>query len=272
MTTVVASLPRELLQLISPEPRLYVLARPALDVEEVESFLSEEGSEWQRTPAATESESIIELAGRICYMSFGTKQSPKSNLEYIRNLIRQEHESVLEHASWTFLLTGVSRALTHQLVRHRVGFSFSQLSQQYHDESSAKFVVPDEVKANLSALELWLRLMQESRLAYQRLSRHLNAEDTAHQTSSREARRAVRSAARSILPNATETKIAFSANGRALRHFLNLRGAVPGDLEMRKVSALIYSRLQNEAPALLYDFEMVAHDDGYPLIRQKTIE
>jgi thymidylate synthase (FAD) len=240
-----------------------------LDQEELDRFLEQEGTEWKRTPGTTGAEEIIEFAGRICYMSFGNKQSPKLNREYVQNLIQQEHDSVLEHASWTFLLTGVSRAFTHQMVRHRVGFSFSQLSQQYHDETAAKFVIPEEIKMTPKARDLWLGLIDELRKGYQSISNDLEKENLRSQTTPKESRRSIRSAARSILPNATETKLVFSANGRALRHFLNVRGTILGDLEMRRVSALIYSRLMNEAPALLSGFEMNSHEDGYPLIRRK---
>jgi thymidylate synthase (FAD) len=115
------------------DPKIYVLARPSF-TNEFDAFLQEEGQEWKGS-TSTPAERLVEFAGRICYMAFGVRQSTKTNSEYIGNLIRQEHESVLEHVGWTFLLTNVSRAFTHQLVRHRVGFSFSQLSQQYHDES-----------------------------------------------------------------------------------------------------------------------------------------
>jgi thymidylate synthase (FAD) len=271
-TPAARGVPRELLGAVSSGPRLYVLSRPQMDLRDITRFLEDEMTEWSRPSGAKEAEDIIEFAGRICYMSFGDKQSPKSNREYIQTLIRQEHDSVLEHASWTFLLTGVSRAFTHQMVRHRVGFSFSQLSQQYHDETTAKFVIPEEVRANPRVMELWLQLIEELRLGYQSISNDLKAGGLGQHPPSREARRSVRSAARSILPNATETKIVFSANGRALRHFLKMRGAIAGDLEMRRVSALIYSRLEDEAPALLSGFEMSAHEDGYPLIRRKQIE
>ncbi len=263
---------KEPLKIASPEPRLYVLSRQILDVRELARFLEEEATSWERTEGATDAENIVEFAGRICYMSFGNQQSPKSNREYVQNLIDQGHDSVLEHASWTFLLTGVSRAFTHQMVRHRVGFSFSQLSQQYHDETTAKFVIPEEVKANPRVMGLWLRLVEELRKGYRSISDDLQGRDMGRYSSSREVRRSIRSAARSILPNATETKLAFSANGRALRHFLSLRGAIAGDLEMRRVSALIYTRLNIEAPALLSDFEICTHEDGYPLIRRKQIE
>jgi len=166
-------------------------------------------------------------------------------------------------------LTGVSRAFSHQMVRHRVGFSFSQLSQQYHDETATVFVVPEEVRSNAKAMTLWLHLIKELRAGYQSISTDLEQSGALHRASSKELRRSLRSAARSILPNATETKIVFSANGRAIRHFLDLRGAITGDLEMRRVSALIYLRINVEAPALVNDFEMTTDEDGYPLIKQK---
>src|SRR4051812_24681486 len=113
------------------EPKIQVIARPSLDVNSIGEFLDQERTWWRRTGQATPAEELIELAGRVCYMSFGGAQSPKDNSSYVRNLILQQHESVLEHASWTFVLAGVSRAFSHQFVRHRVGFSYSQLSQQY---------------------------------------------------------------------------------------------------------------------------------------------
>jgi len=201
-------------------------------------------------------------------MSFGETQSARSNREYIQNLIDQKHDSVLEHASWTFLLTGISRAFSHQLVRHRAGFSFSQLSQQYHDETTAKFVMPEEVKAEPATMMLWFKLIGELRRGYNSILTDLEDGIVSRRASSKEARRSVRSAARSILPNATETKVVFSANGRALRHFLDMRGAIAGDIEMRQVSALIYLRLKSEAPTLLSGFEMSTHEDGYPLVRR----
>jgi thymidylate synthase (FAD) len=260
---------KELPGVLSPEPRLYVLSRQVIDMRELARFLEEEATEWERTTGATDAEGIIEFAGRVCYMSFGSRQSPRSNREYIQNLIDQEHDSVLEHASWTFLLTGVSRAFTHQLVRHRVGFSCSQLSQQYHDETTAKFVIPEEVKANPEVMDIWLRLVEELQRGYQSITSNLEDGNLRRETLSKETRRSIRSAARSVLPNAVETKIVFSANARSLRHFLSLRGAIVGDLEMRRVSALIYSRLELEAPTLLSGFEISTHADGYPMIRRK---
>src|SRR4051812_23509340 len=108
-----------------PGPRLYVVSRPSLDPTAVDAFLKDERVGWERSPDATSPEEIVELSGRLCYMSFGERQSRKTNREYVRHLIAAGHHSVLEHATWTFILTGVTRAFTHQFVRHRVGFSYS---------------------------------------------------------------------------------------------------------------------------------------------------
>src|SRR5690348_14458712 len=136
-------------------PQIFCISRPNVDYENLFKFLNHKGTTWRRTLGASPAEELIELAGRICYMSFGSDQSRRTTAEYIANLIICGHESVLEHASWTFFITGVSRAFTHQLVRHRVGFSFSQLSQQYHDERNARFVEPPELAESPRAAEIW---------------------------------------------------------------------------------------------------------------------
>jgi len=234
----------------------------------IEEFESGLRVKWSRTPGATPAEELIELCGRLCYMSFdgpkGAGQSPKSNAEYIAHLIRQGHESVLEHAVWSFILVGVSRAFTHQFVRHRVGFSFSQLSQQYHSESDAEFVPPPGVETTPEVQRVWEQAAQVAKDAYVELTRRLlQAEGVKSERDlSKERRRWLRSVARSILPNATETKIAFTANARALRHFLTIRGSITGDPEMRIVSALLCDVLKREAPSVFADFRIETLEDG----------
>jgi thymidylate synthase (FAD) len=241
-------------------PEIYVLARPSF-TEDFKSFLKVENETWASS-GSTEAERLVEFAGRICYMSFGPRQSPRTNKEYIANLIRQGHESVLEHVSWTLLLTNVSRAFTHQLVRHRVGFSFSQLSQQYHDESHAGLVLPDGLDDFPDALEAFQAAAKTSRDAYKLILSKL----TSAGSQSKESLRAIRSAARSVLLNATETKIVVTANARAIRHFLDVRGAIEGDAEMRMVSKLFYDVVVKDAPALVADFVEEKLSDGSPKI------
>jgi thymidylate synthase (FAD) len=254
--------------------QIYLLARPALDLEEVALFLRHQKTNWRRSPESSEPEEIVEFAGRICYLSFGDRQSPRENDEYIRNLVTMEHESVLEHVSWTFLLTGVSRAFTHQLVRHRVGFAFSQLSQQYRDQAEAEFVQPPELARFPAALEAWQRGVAAATEAYRTISKvlHQIEKDPGQEIQKSELRRSIRSAARSVLPNATETKIVVTANARALRHFLRVRGSIPGDLEMRQVAAALLQSLHREAPALFFDFHIEKLADGTPIVVQHVVQ
>jgi thymidylate synthase (FAD) len=254
-------------------PRVYILGRPHFD-REYEDFLQDiltlEDASWKLDDNATPAERLVEFAGRVCYLSFGMRQSCKTNAEYIQNLIRQGHESVLEHAVWTLAIAGVSRALTHQLVRHRVGFAFSQLSQQYHDESNAKFVKPAEIERVPEAGAAWDNAVREAQLAYRKILSSLQAQQTRSYSRS-EVTRAFRSAARSVLPNATETALVVTVNARAARHFLKLRGTIVGDVEMRSAAAALLEALRPEGPALFADFSVKYLDDGLPLISQFPI-
>lgn len=247
-------------------PRVYLIARPRLEEREIEKFLTDRLLEWRRTDDASDVEELVEIAGRICYLSFtndiGKMRFP--NQSYLLNLIKQGHESVLEHANWSLIIDGVSRAFTHQLVRHRVGFAFSQLSQQYHEESDARFVEPAGLGENTPAANLWREAVTRSREVYRLLLAELSSPERRY---TREEQRRIRSAARSLLPNATETAIVITANARALRHFLALRGAIEGDLEMRRVSAAIYRCVSKEAPTLFQDFELLLAEDGDEMVR-----
>lgn len=248
--------------------RIYLISRPRFDLDDFAAFLRAEGTEWIRSERATESEEIVEVAGRICYMSFGEKQSPRRNGEYLHNLIAQGHESVLEHVSWTFLLTGVTRAFSHQLVRHRIGFAFSQLSQQYHEETKATFVEPTHLQLSAEALKAWRKAVEVTQESYRIILDSLGELEgkPGFDLSKKEFNRAIRSAARSVLPNATETKIVVTANARALRHFFMVRGSIPGDIEMREVAVTIYELVRTDAPSLFDDFALCCLPDGSPAL------
>lgn len=174
--------------------------------------------------------------------------------------------------NWTFLIAGVSRAFTHQLVRHRPGFAYSQLSQQYHNETDATFVQPAHLEHLPRALELWKKTVEASKSAYTEILSALSEEkESEAQFLPKELRRAIRSAARSVLPNATETKIVVTANARALRHFLTVRGAILGDVEMRLVSSALFSILNREAPSLFSDFKSIVYEDGLPIVNREQV-
>ncbi|HEV2238133.1 MAG TPA: FAD-dependent thymidylate synthase, partial [Ktedonobacterales bacterium] len=219
------------------EPEVYVVGRQALDSAEVQRFLADHATEWH-TDSEIGSELIVELAGRVCYMSLGEKQFRKTNADYVGNLINQGHGSVLEHAVWDLLITGVSRSLTHELVRHRAGVGISQLSQRYVDESTADFVEPGVIAGDPALHQTWQAAVAAAHAAYMTLVDGLEARVAeAHPDLPRVQRRKMaREAARSVLPNATETKVLLSANARALRWIMTLRGSEGAEPEIRKLA------------------------------------
>jgi thymidylate synthase (FAD) len=122
------------------KPQVYLVGRQSIAQEGIDAFLRDAEANWQ-TDTAVGAEQLCEAAGRLCYMSFG--KGRKTNQEYLSHIIEMAHGSVLEHAVWNFVVAGVSRSFTHELVRHRAGFAYSQLSQRYVDESTADFVEPE---------------------------------------------------------------------------------------------------------------------------------
>jgi thymidylate synthase (FAD) len=241
------------------EPTVYLMGRQVTDAAEVDRFLADHGVAWQ-TDTEVAGEHLVEVAGRVCYMSFA-KPRPGGNRAYVDHILQVGHGSVLEHAVWNFLLTGVSRSLTHELIRHRAGFGYSQLSQRYVDESVAEYVVPDCIADNPELHRIWLDAVAHSHQAYIKLTEKL--QETFKDESDRTLRRKLaRQAARSVLPNATETKIFVTANARALRHFIELRGSRHAETEIRKLAVAVLKIMQTEAPNLFGDYALVPLPDG----------
>lgn len=244
------------------EPKVTLLARP--------SFLGYPGLDWE-SDTEVPSQELVEFAGRLCYLSFGADAKMigghrcipgrTANREYVENLLKVKHGSVLEHAVFTFLLEGVSRAFTHELIRHRAGFGYSQLSQRYVDESEVGFVLPPEIVEGTPAFETWTRACAQVADAYRALVEQVSAQVTDAPTATLRRKRA-RQAARAVLPNCAETKIVVTANARAWRHFIELRGAETADAEIRRVAIAVLRVLQREAPHIFGDFEILKAGDG----------
>jgi thymidylate synthase (FAD) len=237
---------------------VYLWGRQVVDDEAVRQFLQDHEASWQ-TDTEVGAEQLVEAAGRVCYMSFGMGR--KTNAEYIGHLVSVGHGSVLEHAVWNFVITGISRAFTHELIRHRAGFGYSQLSQRYVDESKADFVEPDVIADDPELHAIWMDAVQKAQDAYRKLVDGL-AHKYADMTDRTLRRKLARQAARSVLPNATETKIFVTANARALRHFIEMRASEHAEVEIRKVAAQILRIMQIEAPNIFADYKLAPLDDG----------
>lgn len=246
------------------EPRVYLVGRQGVDRAQIDRFLDEYGMTWE-TDTEVGGEQLAEAGGRLCYLSFG--KGRKSNADYIGNIIAQKHGSVLEHAVWNFIIAGVSRSFTHELVRHRAGFAYSQLSQRYVDESIANYIEPDIIAEDERLHDVWLRAVQVSHQAYLTLVAGLMEKLALSAAEGTHRRKLARQAARSVLPNATETMIFVTANARALRHFIEMRGSEWAEVEIRKVALEMLRIMQREAPNLFSDYEIVRLEDGTEVAR-----
>jgi len=180
-----------------------------------------------------EPERVIEQAGRTCYLSFD-RMEDDSHGGFIRRLIKMGHESPLEHAYATFRIRNCSRAMTHQLVRHRL-MAVSQQSQRYVDEDGFEYVVPQSMPAE--HLEDFHQDMKTIQQMYRKWrQRGLRKED-----------------ARFVLPNACTSEIVVSANFREWRHIFKLRTSPKAQWEIREVCRKMLALLTEHAGACFAD-------------------
>ncbi|MGD2110091.1 MAG: FAD-dependent thymidylate synthase [Phycisphaerae bacterium] len=241
-------------------PSVYLVGRQVLDKAQVARFLQDHDVSAWTTDTEVPGEVLPEIAGRLCYMSFA-KPRPGGNQGYLGHIKQVGHGSVLEHTVWNFIITGVSRSFTHELVRHRAGFGYSQLSQRYVDESVADFVEPDCIADDSELHKVWKQAVEQAQAAYVKLIDGLQARFASVDDKTLR-RKMARQAARSVLPNATETKIFVTANARSLRHFIELRCNEHAETEIRQVAGLMLEILRQEAPNIFGDYEYINLPDG----------
>ncbi len=249
---------------IITEPKVYLVTRPSVDWGVVNEFLADEGlppgiSGSLRT--SDDSEATVEISARLCYMSFA--KGRKDIEDFINNLLSSGDGSVLEHVNYGFVFTGISRSLSHELVRHRAGFAYSQRSQRYVDESEPGFVVPPalmDAHEDSVAYKTMLSGFEEATKSYNRVVEMLNGTFPGKPSTDR--RKKIRQTARAVLPNATETKMFVTGNVRAWRHFIEQRASPFADLEIRRLAIAVLEVLQEEATLLFQDFTISDHHDG----------
>ncbi|MBN2589303.1 MAG: FAD-dependent thymidylate synthase [Sedimentisphaerales bacterium] len=181
------------------------------------------------------SEKVIEEAGRTCYLSFD-KIGANSAEDFIRRLVKLGHESPLEHAYATFRIKNCSRAMTHQLVRHRL-MAVSQQSQRYVNEEQFEYVIPETIPEEF-------------------IDDYCNDMDTIHKMYAKWRQRGLKKEdARFVLPNACTSEIVVSANFREWRHILQIRMSKKAQWEIRKACAMIYEILKENAPNCFDDIK-----------------
>lgn len=185
-----------------------------------------------------EPERMVAMSARLCYSPVGAeelveKMSSTQVEKLVSKIVEMEHLSTLEHVSFTFAIEGVSRVLTHQLVRHRIA-SYSQQSQRYVSEHDFEYIIPPTVAANKIAKEKFEQLMDSIQSTYNELIElGVHKED-----------------ARYCLANAAETKIVVTMNARTLLHFFELRCCVRAQWEIRSLAELMLAEVKKIAPLL----------------------
>lgn len=205
--------------------------------------------------------SLIHAACRQCYsQDFAGDffNDPKRNLEkeeaFVRKVVASGHESPLEHVKFSFAIEGVSRALTHQLVRHRVA-SYSQQSQRYVKEKDFDYIIPPSIERNSVAKESFINLMAQIQQGYTKLLGLMSLDKIEGEAATQDAR--------FVLPQASETKIVVTMNCRELIHFFKHRCCTRSQWEIRELANQMLKICKEKLPAVFLEAGAKCDDLGY---------
>lgn len=239
------------------EPKVYLFSKSTPSSIDLENFLNDM-KEGLRHQGLFSSETPIEVSARLCYLSFATDLNANlsrirtDSKEYMYNILKSGHGSVLEHASGTFIFTNVSRVFTHELVRHRAGTAFSQTSMRFVRIDEIKCVLP---KINSSKREEIESVFQDTISCIESAIKKLN-EIVNIDSLSFEEKKFYTSLFRRLAPEGIATNISFTANLRALRHIIELRTSPTAEIEMRKVFREVFLISWFTWPHVFQDFKI----------------
>ncbi|HVE91127.1 MAG TPA: FAD-dependent thymidylate synthase [Actinomycetota bacterium] len=211
---------------------------------------------------------LLKLAGQTCYASFSPKRTHNDNAQrYFDNLSSSGHGSVYEHASYSFLLYGVSRSTSHEVIRHRAGTAYSQLSQRYVSGRVLRFVERPEYREVPSLHKRFEQRIDTLAREYEEVASELAAlqadgDPRLGAEAATDLRKRVQQAARSVLPNEAETLIVMSGNVRAWRHMIEMRTDPHAEIEIRDLFLRIFLCLRAAEPALFADYTVRELPDG----------
>jgi thymidylate synthase (FAD) len=255
-------------------PGVVMLARPQTKVAGLAGFLEGFDPElgfpaYLNDPIPLpDSSQLCKIAGQVCYASFGPRRTTNENAaEYFERLTSAGHGSVLEHASFSFLLYGTSRSVTHELVRHRAGVGFSQISQRYVSGSVLRFVERPEYQDDEELHRLFEERAERAAAEYGEMAERLleRQEGGSSMLSAdykTDARKKLQQTARSLLPNETEAPMVFTGNVRALRHIVEMRADAHAESEIRNLAVRLILCLLTADPILFGDYEIGRLPDG----------
>ena len=207
-------------------------------------------------------EKVISMAAKLCYSSVGVEGIEENLTEesvdkFLNMLINIGHESPLEHVSFTFAVEGISRACSHQIVRHRIA-SYSQQSQRYVKLDQFEYIIPQEINEIEEARELFIDSMKKDQEVYDKLvdilfEKHYNnliKYGKNEKEAKRQAEKKAIEDARYVFPNACETKMVLTMNTRSLYNFLDHRCCERAQWEIRELAIEMLRQLKEVAPIL----------------------
>jgi thymidylate synthase (FAD) len=256
-------------------PSVFLIARPSIDLEGMRGYLEDVGgAAWlkgravEADGAPNPAELLIEFAGRACYRSWEPGLNPNvtkvrtDQEEYLGNLLRSLHGSVLEHANYSFAFRSVSRVFTHELVRHRAGSAFSQESLRYVRLTDIGFRVPPALEpVREEVLNLVEQLEEFQVSAADKLG--IDEEGLPFAV-----KKEITSALRRLAPIGLSTDIIWTANVRTLRHVIEMRTAEGAEEELRLVFDRVARIMRDEAPKLFQDFSRTEDGSWVPEYRK----
>ncbi len=236
-----------------------VIGRPIFDIHGVKESPVEYQPHTHDQEDTHGPDELAEFAGRNCYQSWDRpRPETATNKGYLANILKQGHESVLEHSSITFYVSGVSRALLTELERHR-HLSFSVVSQRYVDSTTLRTVYPpllDELHED------------DAELAVSVINYHAERSLSAYSglvklfSDAGFPRKKAREAARAVLPNSTDSPMVVTGNLRAWRDVLRKRYHVAADAEIREFASKVLEQLRQYAPNSFQDFPNTPFGDN----------
>lgn len=248
-------------------PKVYLIGESRIIEASLREYLEDLGvPEWE-TDAPTDAERICEVMGRLCYRSFSPGLNPnvtrvrEGNKAYLENVIQSGHGSVLEHAFFNFIIAGVSRVFTHELVRHRVGVAISQESLRFVRLDQIAFPVPTVIQENEEAMTIFVRTMEELESLQRELGQLFAVDNKPFHE-----KKKITSAMRRVAPAGLATTIGWSANARTIRHVLEVRTDPAAEEEIRRVFGMIGQIVKERYPNLFGDY-VVEVADGLPAFR-----
>ena len=189
---------------------------------------------------------VVTMAAKLCYSPVGVEEIGENLSEeqidkFLTMLVNMGHESPVEHASFTFAIEGISRACSHQLVRHRMA-SYSQQSQRYVRLDKMEYIIPPAIEQDPDIQKQYIKVMEDSQRAYSELVEALIQKGRTEKEAIEDARY--------VFPNACETKIVVTMNARSLLNFFEQRSCLRAQWEIMELAYKMLEECKKVAPIL----------------------